>query len=116
MFTFSCLPVSQSGCSSVCPSHNNYKHFTNFCRRIKRACNKTGIIPSRSRFGVAVLIICISSDDAVYLNHLWQSDNSSRLIHRHRKRGGRPPNNFEEGPTNPLAPPIIHPHFPSMSM
>ena len=34
-FTFSCLPVNQSGCSSVCPSHNNYKHVTKFRSRIK---------------------------------------------------------------------------------
>ena len=33
-----------------------------------------GIIPSRSKICVAVLIICISSDDAVYLNHFSQSD------------------------------------------
>ena len=63
MFTFSCLPVSQSGCSSVCPSHYNYTHFTKFCRRIKHACNKV-------QFSLSAL----SSDDAVYLNHFWQSD------------------------------------------
>ena len=50
-----------------------------------------------------------------------------KATHRRRKRGGqgggggggggaRPPNNLGGGPTYPLAPPVIHPPFPSISM
>ena len=72
MFTVICLSVNESGSSSVCPSNNNYNQFTKFRRRIKHVIK--GIIPSRSRVGVAFLIICISSDGAGYLNHFSQSD------------------------------------------
>ena len=52
---------------------------------------------------------------------MWLPENI--LLHRRRKRGGggggqggggRPPNNLRGGggATYPLAPPIIHPHFP----
>ena len=44
------------------------------------------------------------------------------VLHRRRKKGGggsrgaSPPNNLRGGTTYPLAPPIIHPPFPSISM
>ena len=62
MFTVICLSVNESGSPSVCPSNNNYNQFTKFRRRIKHVIK--GIIPPRSRVGVAFLIICISSDGA----------------------------------------------------
>ena len=34
MFSVRRLSVSQSDCSSVCPSYNNYKYFTKLRRRI----------------------------------------------------------------------------------
>ena len=58
-------------------------------------------------------------------HELWriQADKSwYTYFHRRRKRGGQgggggagPPIIWEGGPTYPLAPPIIHPHFPSIS-
>ena len=49
--------------------------------------------------------------------------NYNRSTHRRRKRGGGaggpgpPPNNLRgEGGNIPFGPPIIHPHFPSISM
>ena len=68
MFTFSSLSVSQSGCSSVCPSHTNYKHFTKFRRRIKHMLVTKGHNPIkklRLSYGSHYLhSIC-----AVYLNY-----------------------------------------------
>ena len=41
-------------------------------------------------------------------------------LHRRRKRGGQggpgPPNNLRGGANIPFGPPIIHPHFPSISI
>ena len=63
----------------------------------------------------------ISSDDAVYLNLFFRSQiTSAILIHRRRERGGgqgaAPPPIILEGGQHTLWSPIIHPHFPSMSM